>query len=98
MENQNSSINMEELISELLHDIKGLKDQVEVLANEHNTRGYSVDDTAERLGVHYNTVRNLIKRGKLKVKYLDGNKGKCVVPAFAIEEYLKSANLPKGNL
>lgn len=84
--------NLETKIDDLIHDIRYLKKSLDTMTNEYYTKGFSIDETAKRLQVHPNTVRNLIRSGKLKVKYVNGTQGKCTVPAFEIKNYLESKN------
>lgn len=52
-----------------------------------NLRLYTVEDLAERLGVHIDTVRDLLRRGKLKGKKLAK---RWYVPEQALEAYFLS--------
>lgn len=69
-------------ISLLRSDIKQLRE------NEEQLKAFSIQQTAEMLNLHYNSVRKLIIKGKLFAKYLEGKTGKCIVPMWAIKEYL----------
>lgn len=68
---------------QLRSEIKQLKE------SEEQTKAFSIQQTADLLNLHYNSVRKLIMKGKLFAKYLDGDKGKCIVPMWAIKNYLE---------
>ena len=59
---------------------------------QRNLKSYSLQKTANLIGVSYNTVRKLIQEDKLKVNYINDKqeKGKCIVPAWSIKEYLSN--------
>lgn len=70
-------------ISLLRSDIQQLREKEEQL------KAFSIQQTADMLNLHYNSVRKLIIKGKLFAKYLDGETGKCIVPMWAIKNYLE---------
>lgn len=74
---------MEEL-SLLRSEIKQLKE------SEEQTKAFSVQQTAEKLNLHYNSVRKLIAKGQLIAKYLEGESGKCIIPLWSIKQYLQT--------
>ncbi len=76
-------------ISLLRSDIKQLRE------NEEQIKAFSIQQTAEMLNLHYNSVRKLIIKGKLFAKYLEGETGKCIVPMWAIKEYLSTKEKSK---
>jgi len=47
--------------------------------------GFSVDETAERIGVSANTVWNMIRRGDIAVVRIGR---RTIVPEFAITQYM----------
>ena len=57
--------------------------------SEEQLKAFSIQQTAKMLNLHYNSVRKLILKGKLFAKYLDGETGKCIVPMWAIKNYLQ---------
>ena len=73
-------------IQELKMEFKQMKEREEEL------KGYSIQQTADLLNLHYGTVRRLIIKGELNAKYLEGDRGKCIVPYKAISEYLSKRN------
>lgn len=76
-----------ELFNQLLEmrsEIKQLKESAD------EAKAYTIQQTSEMLNLHYCTVRKLIIKGKLFVKYLDGATGKCIIPLSSIKTYLKS--------
>ena len=68
---------------QLRSEIKQLKE------SEEQIKAFSIQQTAKMLNLHYNSVRKLIINGKLFAKYLDGDSGKCIVPMWAIKNYLE---------
>lgn len=68
---------------QLRSEIKQLRE------SEEQIKAFSIQQTAKMLNLHYNSVRKLIIKGKLFAKYLDGDSGKCIVPMWAIKEYLE---------
>ncbi len=68
---------------QLRSEIKQLRE------SEEQIKAFSIQQTAKMLNLHYNSVRKLILKGKLFAKYLDGDSGKCIVPMWAIKEYLE---------
>jgi len=77
-------------------DLTNLFDQLSLMRSEitqlkeseEQLKAFSIQQTANLLSLHYNSVRKLILKGKLFAKYLDGDTGKCIVPMWAIKEYL----------
>lgn len=76
--------NLFDQLSELRTDIKMLKE------SEDEAKAYSIQQAADMLNLHYNSVRKLVIKGKLFAKYLDGLSGKCIIPLWSIKSYLKS--------
>jgi hypothetical protein len=77
-------------LTEILNQLSCLRTEVKQLKeSEEQTKAYSIQQTAEILNLHYNSVRKLIIKGKLFAKYLDGESGKCIVPLWAIKNYLE---------
>ena len=76
--------NLFQQISELRSEIKALR-----TANE-DIQAFTIEETAKKIGLHYNSVRKLIIRGDLFAKYLHGDSGKCIVPFWSIKNYLQS--------
>ena len=80
----------------LLDEIKDVKKELrELRDSEENLKAYTIQQTADLLNLHYNSVRKLILQKKIFVKYLDGNNGKCSIPAWALKEYLQKQNEKK---
>ena len=76
-------------LTELLNEIKSVKQEIQLLRDrEEELKAYSIQQAADLLNLHYNSVRKLVVRKKLFAKYLDGENGKCTIPAWAIREYL----------
>lgn len=77
-------------LKSFLSELKALKVEVKELREQENLKSYSVQETADKLGMSYNSVRKLIQENKLKVNYLNEKKekGKCTVPAWSIKQYL----------
>jgi len=84
----------------LLNEIKAVKDETKTIKDdvkamresEEKLKAYSIQKAADLLSLHYTTVRKLILQKKLFAKYLDGDSGKCSVPAWAIKDYLEKSN------
>ena len=77
-------------LTEILNQLSCLRTEVKQLKeSEEQIKAYSIQQTAEILNLHYNSVRKLIIKGKLFAKYLDGESGKCIVPLWAIKNYLE---------
>jgi hypothetical protein len=77
-------------LTEILNQLSCLRTEVKQLKeSEEQIKAYSIQQTAEILNLHYNSVRKLILKGKLFAKYLDGESGKCIVPLWAIKKYLE---------
>ena len=77
-------------LTEILNQLSCLRTEVKQLKeSEEQIKAYSIQQTAEILNLHYNSVRKLILKGKLFAKYLDGESGKCIVPLWAIKNYLE---------
>jgi DNA-directed RNA polymerase specialized sigma24 family protein len=76
----------------VLNELKSIRSEVKQLKEQEDLKSYSVQQTANKIGVSYNTVRKLIKEGKLYAKYVDevNAKGKCTIPAWSIKEYLSN--------
>ena len=76
--------NLFDQFSYLRSEIKQLRE------SEEQLKAFSIQQTGKMLNLHYNSVRKLIIKGKLFAKYLDGDSGKCIVPMWAIKNYLES--------
>lgn len=72
------------LLSQMRADIKQLKE------SEEETKAFSIQQAADMLNLHYNSVRRLIIRKKLFAKFLDGESGKTIIPYWSIKAWLKS--------
>ena len=75
--------NLFDQFSYLRSEIKQLRE------SEEQLKAFSIQQTSKMLNLHYNSVRKLIIKGKLFAKYLDGDSGKCIVPMWAIKNYLE---------
>lgn len=71
-------------LSEIRSEIRELKEK------EEEIKAFSIQQAADLLNLHYNSVRNLIIKGKLFTKFLEGQSGKAVIPFWSIKTYLKS--------
>lgn len=77
-------------LTEILDQLSCLRSEIKQLKESaEQTRAYSIQQTAEILNLHYNTVRKLILNGKIFAKYIEGDSGKCIVPYLAIKKYLE---------
>ena len=74
----------------LINEVKTVSTEVSLLRNQEDLKAYSVEETAKKLSLSYNTVRKLISQKKLEAVYLNGEKGKCTIPSLSIRNYLKS--------
>ncbi len=74
-------------LSDVLSEIKRLREI------EEEVRAFTVQQAADLLNLHHCTVRMLVKKRKLRCKYLEGNSGKYIIPYLAIKEYLKSKEI-----
>lgn len=77
-------------LSLLRSELKQLKE------SEEQLKAFSIQQTADMLNLHYNSVRKLILKGKLFSKYLEGENGKCIVPMWAIKKYLQDKENSKS--
>ncbi len=76
-------------LTSLFDQLSFLRTEVQQLKeSEEQLKAFSIQQTAKMLSLHYNSVRKLIIKGKLFAKYLDGDTGKCIVPMWAIKNYL----------
>lgn len=77
-------------LKSFLNEMKLLKKQVKALQDNDSLKSYTVQQTANMIGVSYNTVRKLITDKKLEPKYINEKegRGKCMIPAWSIKEYL----------
>jgi len=71
-------------LSEIRNEIKQLKEK------EEQIKAFSIQQVADLLSLHYNSVRKLISKKKLFAKFLDGESGKTIIPYWSVKEYLKS--------
>jgi len=93
---------MERLILLKASDIEALFNQIillrvelkELKELEENTAAFTIEQTAKKLNLCYNSVRKLISSGKLFARHLNETHGKCVVPFWAIKEYLSGTKDP----
>lgn len=77
-------------LTNLFNQLSLIRSEVQQLKeSEEQLKAFSIQQTAQLLNLHYNSVRKLIIKGKLFAKYLDGDTGKCVVPMWAIKNYLQ---------
>jgi hypothetical protein len=87
---------MEGLILLKASDIEAVFNQIillraeikELKELEENTTAFTIEQTAKKLSLHYNSVRRLVIKGKLFAQYLNETHGKCVIPLWAIKKYL----------
>ena len=52
-------------LKSFLSELKALKVEVKELREQENLKSYSVQETADKLGMSYNSVRKLIQENKL---------------------------------
>lgn len=71
-------------LAEIRSEIKQLKER------DEEVTAFSIQQAAEKLNLHYNSVRKLIIRRKLFSKFLDGDSGKAIIPFWSIKAYLRS--------
>lgn len=69
-------------LDELKADVQELKDKDDL------TTALSIEQVAQRLNVHYCSVRTLVIKGELFAKQLHGTYGKCMIPLWSLKEYL----------
>jgi hypothetical protein len=77
-------------LTELFNQLSALQVEIQKLKeSEDDAKAYSIQQTADLLNLHYCSVRKLVIKGKIFAKYLEGDRGKCVIPLWAIKEYLR---------
>jgi excisionase family DNA binding protein len=69
-------------LDQLQTDLKEIRDK------DDYTTALSIEQVAERLNVHYCSVRTLVIKGELFAKHLHGTYGKYMIPLWALKEYL----------
>jgi hypothetical protein len=57
---------------------------------EDEGKAFSIQQTADMLNLHYNSVRKLVIQKKLFAKFLEGDSGKTIIPYWSIKEWLQS--------
>lgn len=78
-------------LTELFNQLSLLRSELKQLKeSEDEAKAFTIQQTADKLNLHYCSVRKLVMKGKLFSKYLDGDSGKCIIPFWAIKAYLKS--------
>lgn len=78
-------------LGEILLEIKAVKEELrQFREKEENLKAYTIQQAADLIGLHYNSVRKLILNKRLHSVYLDGESGKCSIPAWSIKEYLQN--------
>jgi excisionase family DNA binding protein len=78
-------------LTEIMKKLTILESEVKLSRQlDEEVKAYSIDQAAGLLNVSYNTVRKLIHTKKIFAKYLCGNYGKCIIPYYALKDYLKS--------
>ena len=76
-------------LEEIFKQLKELKQEIKELKEiEENTIAYSLEQAAQRLNLNYNSIRRLVIKGKIFAKYLNETHGKCVIPFWALKQYL----------
>jgi len=76
-------------LEEIFNEIKTLRKEIkELKENEESTIAYSLEQAAQRLNLNYNSIRRLVIKKKIYAKYLNETHGKCVIPFWALKEYL----------
>lgn len=76
-------------LQEIFNQLKELRSEVKALKDkEDQTTALSMEQVAKNLNLHYTSVRKLIIAGKLFAKYLNGDKGRCLIPLWSLKEYL----------
>lgn len=86
-------------LTKLFNEIAQIRSEIkELKEKEESVKAYSIQQTAELLNLHYNSVRKLIIKGKLFAKYLHEDFGKCIVPFWAIKSYLHSKENSNQNI
>ena len=86
-------------LTKLFEEISLMRSEIKALReNEESTKAYSIQQAADMLNLHYCSVRKLVVKGKLFAKYLHDDYGKCIIPLWAIKEYLKSKENSNQNI
>lgn len=81
-------------LTQIMNELSLLRSEIKQLKeSEEDTKAFSVQQTADKLNLHYNSVRKLIAKEHLFVKYLDGQSGKCIIPLWSIKKYLQTQPL-----
>jgi len=77
-------------LEKVIAEVHAVREEVVEMRKKYDLKAYTVKETADKLGVAYNTVRSLMNRGKLFGIYLNEktNRGKRMIPAWSIKEYL----------
>ncbi len=89
---------MEELITvrkseltELFRQLSEIRTELKLIKErDEEIKAFSIQQAADILNLHYNSVRKLIIHKKLFAKFLDGESGKTIIPYWSIKEWLKS--------
>lgn len=76
-------------LTALIQLVTDLKETVKQLEEKEYLKAYSIQEIADNLGVDYGTVRKWIIQKKLHAIYVNGNKGRCVIPAWSVKAYLE---------
>lgn len=80
-------------LSELFKKLDQLHAEIRELKDKDDyTTALSIEQVAERLNVHYCSVRTLVIKGELFARHLHGTYGKCMIPLWSLKEYLAKKN------
>ncbi|MGZ3931687.1 MAG: helix-turn-helix domain-containing protein [Bacteroidia bacterium] len=78
-------------LTELFRQLSEIRSEIKLLKEkEEEVTAFTIQQAADKLNLHYNSVRKLIIKGKLFSKFLDGDSGKTIIPFWSIKAYLKS--------
>jgi hypothetical protein len=74
---------------EIFNEIKSLRNELKQFKEqEEDNTAFSIEQVAKRLNLHYTSVRSLVIKKKIFAKYLNETHGKCIIPLWALKEYL----------
>lgn len=89
---------MSDLVTVRVTDLTWLFTEMEQLRSElkdfreseENLKVYSIQQAAYLMNQNYITIRTLVVHGKLFAKYPNSDLSKCIIPLWAIKDYLRS--------
>ena len=78
IELKRESLELKNLLSEIHHQITSSEEKF-----------YSLKEFSEKLGIHYQTARNLVKDGRIQAVRTEKNRGKLFIPESEVRRALK---------